>query len=392
MSKFKVLKNPKNFTSAFGRRLFIEKQTGANLSFVSGFSFTEEQVKNRNIENLIGGVQIPLGVSAPLKINGQFAKDEYYLPLATTEGALVASVSRGAKAITLAGGASVIVENVGVTRGPVFETASVNQAKEFTTWLDSHFLNLRNESRKTSCHINLLKIESKIVGKLVYCRFSFDTKDAMGMNMATKASDLMIRFIEQNTKIKCISIAGNYDVDKKPSFLNFIEGRGKKVNAEVLISEKIVTAVLKTTPDKIHDVCIKKCLIGSILSGSLGFNSHFANIISAIFAATGQDLAHVTEGSLGLTTTKLEGKNLYINIYMPNLMVGVVGGGTTLPSQKAALSVLGIPDPKLKEGEQVLKFAEIIGGAVLAGELSLLSALSAGQLAEAHERLGRGKI
>jgi hydroxymethylglutaryl-CoA reductase (NADPH) len=159
-----------------------------------------------------------------------------------------------------------------------------------------------------------------------------------------------------------------------------------------LISEKIVTAVLKTTPDKIHDVCIKKCLIGSILSGSLGFNSHFANIISAIFAATGQDLAHVTEGSLGLTTTKLEGKNLYINIYMPNLMVGVVGGGTTLPSQKAALSVLGIPDPKLKEGEQVLKFAEIIGGAVLAGELSLLSALSAGQLAEAHERLGRGKI
>lgn len=178
-------------------------------------------------------------------------------------------------------------------------------------------------------------------------------------------------------------MAGNYDIDKKPAWLNFINGRGKKVWAEAVIPHAVIKDVLKTTPEKIHEVVIKKCLLGSIISGSMGFNAHYANIIAAIFASCGQDLAHVVEGSLGITTTELIGDNLYMSCYLPDLMVGTVGGGTGLPTQKEALAILGNPT--------AMQFAEIVGGTVLAGELSLLGALSSGQLAEAHSKLGRGR-
>ncbi len=227
-----------------------------------------------------------------------------------------------------------------------------------------------------------------MVGRNVYLRFVFDTCEAMGMNMVTFASERITQLIKAKTKIECFSLTGNLCVDKKPAWLNFIRGRGKRVWTEVKIKKEVVKKVLKTTPEKIAEVVYRKCLLGSAMAGSVGFNGHYANIVAALFLATGQDMAHVVEGSLGITTAEvIEKGSLYFSVYLPDLMIGTVGGGTHLPTQKEALSVLGLG--KGKRGE-ALKFAEIIGGAVLAGELSLMAALASGDLARAHEKLGRG--
>ncbi|MCL5675526.1 MAG: hydroxymethylglutaryl-CoA reductase [Patescibacteria group bacterium] len=382
----------KDYPHAQKRRLFLEKTLGINLSGLGEFSFAEDAVRNKNIENLVGATQIPMGVAGPILVNGQFARGEFYLPLATTEGALVASVSRGCKAISRSGGVTVLVENVGTTRAPVFQTKGISESKKLIKWVENNFSALQKVAENSSSHLKLLNFKPYFMGRNVWLRLNFDTADAMGMNMATTAATLIIRIIEVKTGCKCVSVSGNLDVDKKPSWINFLEGRGKKVWAEAVISREIAQEVLKTTPDKMVETSRAKVLYGSILSGSLGFNSHFANIIAALFAATGQDLAHITEGSLGVTTTEISDKDLYISIYLPDLMIGTVGGGTGLPAQKEALSLLKIPDPSLKSGQQVLKLAEIIGSAVLAGELSLLGALAAGQLASAHEKLGRGRM
>jgi hydroxymethylglutaryl-CoA reductase (NADPH) len=220
----------------------------------------------------------------------------------------------------------------------------------------------------------------------LFVRFSFDTEDAMGMNMVTIAAEAMSELIEKETGAKCLSVAGNFDIDKKPAWLNFINNRGFPVWAEAVIKKEIVKDVLKTTSEKIFDVWLAKCMIGSAMSGSLGFNSHYANIIAALFIATGQDPAHVVEGSMGITTAKvLPQGDLYIAIYVPSLIIGTVGGGTALATQLEALRILGCAgDGKVE------KFAEIIGGAVLAGELSLLASLSEGSLSTAHKKLARG--
>ena len=353
------------------RRQFLEKTLNVNLENIQKCHLEDE--KNIHCENLVGATSIPLGVAGPIQ--------NYYIPLATTEGALVASVNRGCKAIRLSGGAMIVVEQVGVTRGPVFETKGISESLKLKKWLNDNFGLLKNTAEKTSSHLKLKKIETTTTGCYVYVRFYFDTQDAMGMNMVTIATDLMSQIIENKTRIKCLSISGNFCVDKKPSWLNFISGRGKKVWAEVILKEKVIKEVLKTTSQKLYDVWLSKCLIGSIMSGSLGFNSHFANIVAAFFAATGQDLAHVVEGSLGITTMKIINKDLYVSVYLPDVMLGTVGGGTKLKIKKEALSIMGVKNS--------IELAEVLGGAVLAGEISLLASLSEGSLAKTHKRLGR---
>ncbi|MBI5452355.1 hydroxymethylglutaryl-CoA reductase (NADPH) [Candidatus Gottesmanbacteria bacterium] len=371
------------------RRKFIEKKVKRSLSAIKVYPQGLEAAQFKNCENMIGAVQLPLGIAGPLMVKGQLVKGEYYIPLATTEGALVASVSRGCKAASLSGGVKVITRNIGMTRSPVFKTSGIEKSIVLESWLKNNFSRLQKIAQNTSAHLQLLKIDASIAGRNIYVRFYFDTEDAMGMNMATIATQEVSQFIEKETGAECISIASNFDVDKKPASLNFILGRGRKVWAEALIERKIVAEVLKTTPEKIHEVAINKCLIGSAMSGSLGFNAHFANIISAIFIACGQDAAHVVEGSLGITTTDIVDSNLYISIYLPDLAVGTVGGGTNLPSQKEALSILGISGGD--GGENARRFAEIVGASVLAGELSLLAALAEGSLASAHQKLARNK-
>lgn len=381
-------KSLKDFKSAKERRAFIEKELKVSLSSLSNFTFTEEEVFKKNIENLIGATQIPLGVAGPLTINNeQLTMNNVYIPLATTEGALVASVNRGCKAITLSGGVKVLVENVGVTRGPVFKTLGIKHSQDSISWINKNFDLLKKVAQTTSSHLSLLKIDSSFAGKNLFLRFSYDTQDAMGMNMATIATDRIVKIIEKETTAKCISVAGNFDIDKKPAWLNFILGRGKKAWAEVTIKKRVVKDILKVAPGQIAEVVYRKNLLGSLMSGSLGFNAHYANIIAAIFAATGQDLAHVVEASLGVTTAEvIDGGDLYFSVYLPSLMVGTVGGGTHLPTQKEALRILDA------QGEgNVLKLAQVILGAVLAGELSLISSQAEGSLAKAHQKLGRKK-
>lgn len=369
------------FKSAKERRNALEKEIKVNLNNIGSFTFDEAIISSRNCENLIGVSQVPVGVAGPLKIFSQ----EYYIPLATTEGALVASVNRGCKVISLSEGANVYAYRVGTTRGPVFYTEFLKKSRKVYQWIKNNTDVLKKAAESTSSHLTFKKAKISGVGNYVFVRFYFDTKDAMGMNMATIASEVMCSKIEKETGAECLAVAGNYDIDKKPAWLNFIENRGFKAWADVVLSKEVVKDVLKTTSEKIFDIWLAKCMIGSAMSGSLGFNAHYANVVAAIFLATGQDPAHVVEGSMGITTTKvLENGDLYFSVYLPALMVGTVGGGTNLATQKEALSILGVQN---SEG-----FAEIVAGAVLAGEISLLASLAEGSLAKAHQKLGRGKL
>jgi hydroxymethylglutaryl-CoA reductase (NADPH) len=360
------------------RRKALEKELHVDLKNIGAFTLDDAVAATRNCENMIGAAQIPMGIAGPLRI----AKREYYIPLATTEGALVASVNRGCKAITRSGGAAVDSYRVGATRGPVFRVSNLKESDTLNRFLDEHFADLQKIAKTTSVHLTLTKYMDRGVGRYRYVRFVFDTQDAMGMNMVTIAAQKIVEFIETHTAARCISLAGNYDVDKKPSWINGIEGRGIKAWAEVTIPHQILTGVLKTTAQKMYDVWLAKCMVGSAMSGSMAFNAQYANVVAALFLATGQDIAHVVEGSLGITTTEIMTKDLYVSVYLPDLMVGTVGGGTGLATQKEAFQILGV--------EHSQNFAEITVGAVLAGEISLLASLAEGTLSKAHQRLGRG--
>ncbi len=362
------------------RRNFLEKQAGVPLQSI-GETFNED-LDIVHCENLIGAVSIPLGVAGPIMIQGDHVKRNALIPLATTEGALVASVNRGCKAISQGGGAVVLVEDIGTTRGPVFRTQGIREGKELCSWVKRHFEALQKIASSTSSHISLLKSDSQINGTEVYMRFYYNTDDAMGMNMVTIATEKITQFIEKNCDAACIAVAGNFDIDKKPAWLNSICGRGKKGWAEVTLSSDIVQNVLKTTPEKMVDVVRSKCWGGSIMAGALGFNAHFANIVAAFFAATGQDLAHVVEGSMGVTSARqLDSGDLYFAISMPALMLGTVGGGTKLKTQTEARN--------LTNAKTALELGEILLAGVLAGELSLIASISEQSLARAHVSLGR---
>ncbi len=372
--------NLRDHKTVSARRSALEKMLRVSLKHTGSFTLDESLASTRNCENMIGAAQVPMGVAGPLQIG----KKKYMVPLATTEGALVASVSRGCKAITESGGASVDSHRVGATRGPVFKVKNLVESDRLYKYLKEHVRDFQRVASQTSHHLKLIKLLTRGVGKYRFVRFVFDTQDAMGMNMATIASDALSKYIEQKTGITCLSLAGNFDIDKKPAWLNFIENRGTKVWAEMTIPSAVLKKVLKTTAQKIYEVWLAKCMIGSAISGSLGFNAQYANVVAAVFLATGQDLGHVGEASMGITTAEVvDGKDLYINVCLPDLMVGTVGGGTGLATQKEALAILGVKHSQ--------KLAEIIGAAVLAGEISLLASLSEGTLAQAHERYGRNR-
>ncbi len=376
-----VQKRLSQFKNLGDRLKFLEKELNIKLPLIEkAFIESEEDV---NCENLIGATTLPMGVAGPLQIkNLKFKIKNYYVPLATTEGALVASVNRGCKAITESGGAVVNAHRVGTTRGPVFYTGGIKKGHEFYQWLKNNKEKLAKAAESTSSHLKFLKAGVRTIADYAFVRFYFDTKDAMGMNMVTLASQKIVELIERETQIRCLSIAGNFDIDKKPAWLNFISNRGFKASAEVIIPKIIVADILKSSSARIFDVWLAKCMIGSAMSGSLGFNAHFANVASAFFAATGQDLSHVVEASMGITVVKpLENGDLYISVYMPALMIGIIGGGTKLKIKQEALSIIG--------AESAEELAEVFIAAVLAGEISLLASLAEGSLSKAHMKLGR---
>jgi hydroxymethylglutaryl-CoA reductase (NADPH) len=373
------------------RRLFLEETLGVELKNIGYYSMDLNVTAKRNIESPIGVGQIPMGIAGPLKVKGDYADGEYYIPLCTTEGALVASVNRGCSAITESGGARAKIIRDYMARAPLFITPSVEHAHKLVQWVREHRKEIEEVFNSVDPYVKLMDVQPWIVGRNVWLRFTANTFDAMGMNGVTLACDRTGRFIEESVKFaRMVSLSGNLCTDKKPSAINWLLGRGKTVVAEAVIKREVVMEKLKTTPEDAADVCIRKNLLGSGLAHAYGLNAHVANIVAAIFIATGQDCAQVVESSMAITTAEVTSEgDLYVSVTLPSLEVGTVGGGTGLPTQREALAIMGCAGPGNPPGSNAKKFAEIVAAACLAGEVSLLSALAAGHLAQAHARLGR---
>jgi hydroxymethylglutaryl-CoA reductase (NADPH) len=365
------------------RRKAVEEFTKTNLESISKFCFDSEKA-SKNVENMIGATQIPLGFAGPVMINGDNAKGEFIIPLATTEGALIASIMRGMSVINDGGGARVKIFQDGMTRAPVFRTDGIDHCVRVVDWIDANTDILSAAVGKTTSHGRLASIESFPAGRNLFIRFTFATGDAMGMNMATIATEAVCKEIEKHTGAVMVSVSGNMCSDKKAAAINMIKGRGKSVIAEALIPKDIVEKRLKASTDSIVETHIRKNLVGSSLSLTIGANAHAANMIAALYIATGQDPAQVVSGSMATTTCENVNGDLYIAVRMPSIEVGTVGGGTRLPSQSEALNRIGC----LGEGK-AKKLAEIVAVTVLAGELSTISAQAAGHLGKAHQELGR---
>lgn len=376
--------------AADARRAVIESLSGTKLDYIGSSSLDYTLISNKNAENVIGHTQIPLGVAGPILVNGTHAKGRFYVPMATTEGALIASENRGMKAVTLSGGANTRVLKNAMARAPLFEFDSILDVERFLKWLDENKDGIKAAAEATTSHGKLKDLMPFVLGNNVWLRLSFETGDAMGMNMVTIASEAAAEYIEDNFKgAKMVTVSGNMCSDKRESAVNNLLGRGKTVVCEAIIKEDVVRDVFRTTPAIINNTNLKKNLLGNARAGSTRFSGHSGNMIAAIFAATGQDLAQVSESSSCYTWTELRGKDLYVSVTMPSLEVGTIGGGSVLPTQKEALSIMGVAGGGNPPGANSLKFAEIVAAAVLAGELNLIAAQSTRELGKAHKKLGR---
>ncbi|MCO8266679.1 hydroxymethylglutaryl-CoA reductase (NADPH) [Haloferax sp. AB510] len=375
-------------TAAEARRLLIESQSGASLDAVGNYGFPAEAAESA-IENMVGAIQVPMGVAGPVSVDGGSVAGEKYLPLATTEGALLASVNRGCSVINSAGGATARVLKSGMTRAPVFRVADVAEAEALVSWTRDNFAALKEAAEETTNHGELLDVTPYVVGNSVYLRFRYDTKDAMGMNMATIATEAACGVVEAETTASLVALSGNLCTDKKPAAINAVEGRGRSVTADVRIPRDVVEERLHTTPEAVAELNTRKNLVGSAKAASLGFNAHVANVVAAMFLATGQDEAQVVEGANAITTAEVQDGDLYVSVSIASLEVGTVGGGTKLPTQSEGLDILGVSGGGDPAGSNADALAECIAVGSLAGELSLLSALASRHLSSAHAELGR---
>ena len=385
-----VFKDLKNSEEGIDNRIaLLSKKTGKELLCLTGKknSLDIKQLEG-NIENYIGMTMVPTGIIGPLRVMGSAAQGDFYVPLSTTEGALVASYHRGAKACCLAGGATSICLVEGVQRSPVFKFKNLGELGSFIIWVFKNMDAFENIIKKTSRFASLVDMKTNIEGNHLILTFEFHTGDAAGQNMVTICTDEICKYIINNVPVKPLFwfIEGNYSGDKKATAMSFTNVRGKKVTAEISLSKKIVNEVLKSTPVAMSEYW-RSSTIGTIQSGSIGAQGHYANGLTALFLATGQDVACIAEAAVGITRIEVtqEG-DLYASVTLPNLIVGTVGGGTCLPTQKECLEIMDC----YGEGK-ARKFAEICGALVLAGELSIAAAISAGHFSDAHKSLGRKK-
>ena len=325
------------------RREAIQKIRNVSLNYIGKYSLNPDNLFGTNIENMIGSVQVPMGVIGPLKVNGNYANGDFYVPMATSEGALLASTNRGASVISSSGGAITTIFRNGMTRAPVLRLTSSRDYYKITEFIENNFDQIKKEAEKDSRFRKLQKIVPYLVGRNLFLRFVYDTGDSMGMNGVTIGTDAALKLIEDTfPEVKSVSLSGNLCTDKKSSAINLIEGRGKSITAEVYITNQIIETKLKTDANTLIEVNYRKNMIGSAQAGSYGFNAHFANIVAAIFLATGQDIAQVVEGSQGFTTVEADKDGVYFAVTLPSLEVATVGGGTKIETQKEALGILGI--------------------------------------------------
>lgn len=344
-------------------------------------------------ENVIGFMPLPVGVAGPLIIDGT----PYHIPMATTEGCLVASAMRGCKAINAGGGVQTIVTQDGMTRGPCVSFPSLARAGACKIWLDSEEgqKTVKKAFNSTSRFARLQHVKTAMAGTLLFIRFKTTTGDAMGMNMISKGVEHSLKYITEECgwdDMSVIAVSGNYCTDKKPAAINWIEGRGKSVVAEARVPAEVVRLVLKSDVDALVELNVSKNLIGSAMAGSVGgFNAHAANLVTAVFLACGQDPAQNVESSNCITLmNKVDGGDLQISVSMPSIEVGTIGGGTILEPQGAMLDLLGVRGPHpTSPGDNSRRLACIVASAVLAAELSLCSALAAGHLVQSHMQHNR---
>jgi hydroxymethylglutaryl-CoA reductase (NADPH) len=371
-SRWAVLPHP-----AAGREQLLDPHTLGQLTVFQG-----------NVENFVGTVKVPVGLAGPLRVNGLFARGDYYLPLATTEAALIASYSRGCQVISEAGGCAALLLSESLSRAPGFAFRDLAECGKFVVWATAHVEDFRREAETTTRYGKLIDLRFTVEGNHVYLILEYTTGDASGQNMVTLATEAVCAYIAENTPVRpqYFFVEANLSGDKKASAQSFLLVRGKKVSAEVVLPESIVKKRLNTTAEHMVNYW-RMSALGGVLSGTLGVQGHYANGLAALYLACGQDAACVAESAVGVTrfeVTKEEG--LYASVTLPNLLVGTVGGGTGLPSQRACLEILG-----LAGAGNARALAEVCAGLCLAGELSIIAALTSGDFSRAHRVLARTK-
>ncbi|MFQ5584469.1 MAG: hydroxymethylglutaryl-CoA reductase, partial [Calditrichia bacterium] len=368
------------------RQKFVEKYTGKELEHIKSYSFDPHIVAG-NCEHFTGVAQVPMGFAGPLTIHGEYAKGDFIVPMATAEGTLVASYNRGMKLINLSGGVTCTVVGDAMQRAPVFVLKNAREGRRFEKWVQEHTDKIRKEAEATSSVAKLKYIDYYLSNKFVYLRFNFSTGDAAGQNMVGRATFAACSWILDNYKgIEHFFLESNFATDKKGSQINIMRTRGKRVTAEAVIKRDILVQTMRVEPENLayHNNVAN---VGSFISGANNNGLHSANGITAMFIATGQDVANVAESSAGIIYTELTPENdLYISITIPSLIVATYGGGTGLATQRECLELLGC----YGKGK-VRKLAEIIGGVVLAGELSLAAAISSSDWVSSHEEYGRNR-
>lgn len=339
-----------------------------------------------NIENFVGMAQVPVGLAGPLRLRGEHITEEVMVPLATTEGALVASYSRGMKAVTEAGGATVRILDEGVQRAPYFKFKDLPTAGRFVAWITTQVDHLRHLTGEVSRYARLKSVRPVLEGNSVILVFDYTTGDAAGQNMVTICTAHLCRHILKNCGERTTEfyIESNASGDKKANWQSFQRVRGKKVSIEVTLPRAVVSTVLNSTPERV-EAFGRAATYGSLQSGTIGVQAHCANGLAALFIACGQDAACVAEAAVGLMRMETTAAgDLYVAGTFPNLIVGTVGGGTHLPTQRECLEIMDCAGAG-KSG----RLAEITAGVCLAGELSILAALTEGEFTSAHMRLGR---
>jgi len=370
---------------------YLFEKTGTELREVAQMRFSADQLRN-NCESLVGSVEIPLGVAGPLIVNGQNAQGHYYAPLATSEGALIASIARGAKVISMAGGVNAAFLGKRMIRAPLFEFKTMPEALLFVRIVNASFVELKAQAESSSRHAVLCSIEPQVSGRSVHVQFIYETGDAAGQNMTTTGTWNAVQWLQKEIAEKhgihptAYILEANLSSDKKVTYQSFIRGRGSRVVADCLLPASLVRRVLRVAPQQLVRG-YRQLASGALSAGMVGMNVNIANALAAIFTATGQDIASVHESSIGQLFVELsDDDSIYASLVLPSLLIGTVGGGTGLPEQQECLKLMGCAG-----AGKSAAFAEVIAGFCLALELSTLSALAADEFASAHERLGRNR-
>lgn len=383
-------KSVADYKEVFERYTELQKAHNNNFNYIKPIPERLGNAPQVNCENCCAITTIPTGIIKSLSVthsNDQIVS--YTVPLATTEGCLVASINRGAKALSKSTVLSSSSEYVGITRAPGFQLNNAHDAYLLKNFIEEHSNEIKAVAAQTSNHLKVINYTIIIRGHYLFLRLAFDTDKAMGMNMATYASQAIAHYIKNSfyRPVDCVTLSSNLCTDKKPSLITAQYGRGHTVDLEIFVPKDVITNVLKTTVDKLYNTWYVKNKIGSEIGGLIGNNAHAANTVAALYAALGQDLGHIVEGSMSTLIMEKSTYNnqdgLCVKLHMPAVVVGILGGGTNLPGQQQMISLLRLEDVDMHPCKAL---AEIVGHCVMAGELSLMAALSTDDLVSSHQK------